>query len=134
LKAASKILAAFGLAALIGGMVFFAAVMAPLVFTKLPPAVAGPFIRAVFPFYYLYCAISAAVAASGFWLRRQRKSALVLLVIIAAVLWAWLWLIPALDAMRAAGNTAGFNRGHSESVYLNAAELLAACWLLLRLV
>ncbi len=115
-------------------MVFFAAVMAPLVFMRLPAAVGDPFIRAAFPFYYLYCAVSAGVAALGFMLLRQRVSVAVLLVIVAAVLWAWFWLLPELDAMRAAGNVAGFDRGHTESVWLNGAELLAACWLLVRLV
>ncbi len=123
-----------GLAVLVGGMVFFAAVMAPLVFTRLPASVGDPFIRAVFPFYYLYCAVSAGVAAVGFLLLRQRVAAAVMLVIVAAVLWAWFWLIPELDAMRAAGNVAGFDRGHSESVWLNCAALLAAGFLLVRLV
>jgi hypothetical protein len=133
-SAAGKIIAVFGLAVLVGGMVFFAAVMAPLVFMRLPAAVGDPFIRAAFPFYYLYCAVSAGVAALGFMLLRQRVSVAVLLVIVAAVLWAWFWLLPELDAMRAAGNVAGFDRGHTESVWLNGAELLAACWLLVRLV
>jgi hypothetical protein len=133
-KAAGKILAAFGLAVLIGGMVFFAAVMAPLIFTRLPAAMGDPFIRSAFPFYYLFCAVSAGLAAVGFVLLRQRICVVVILVIISALLWAWFWLIPELDAMRAAGNMAGFDRGHSESVWLNGAELLAACWLLARLV
>jgi len=134
LKAAGKLLAAFGLAVLVGGMVFFAAVMAPLVFVKLPAAVAGPFIRAAFPFYYLFCAVSAGAAALGFLFLRRRISAVVVLAIIVAVLWAWFWLIPELDAMRAAGNVSGFDRGHSESVWLNGAELIAAICLLFRLV
>jgi hypothetical protein len=128
----ARVISVAGLAVLVGGMVFFAAVMAPLVFIELPPAVAGPFIRAAFPWYYFYCATSAGVAAFGFLLRPQRVSAIVMLVIVAAVLWAWFWLIPALDAMRAAGDTAGFDRGHTESVWLNGAELLAAFWLLVR--
>jgi len=36
-----------------GGMTFFSTVMAPFVFTKLPLETAGPFIRAVFSWYYL---------------------------------------------------------------------------------
>ncbi len=114
-------------------MAFFAAVLAPLVFTRLPASVGDPFIRAVFPFYYLYCAVSAGVAAVGFLLLRQHLAVVVMLVIVAAVLWAWLWLIPELDAMRAAGDVAGFDRGHSESVWLNGAEWLAAGFLLVRL-
>jgi hypothetical protein len=120
------------LAVLLGGMVFFAAVMAPLVFVRLPASVGDPFIRAVFPWYYLYCAVSAGIAALGFLLRRQWVAAGVLLVVVAAVLWAWFWLIPELDALRAAGDMAGFDRGHTESVWLNGAEMLAALWLLVR--
>jgi hypothetical protein len=131
-SAAGKILAVLGLAVLAGGMVFFAAVMAPLVFMQLPPGVAGPFMRAVFPWYYFYCAMSAGVAALGFLLRGQRVSAIVMLAVVAAVLWAWFWLIPELDAMRAAGDTAGFDRGHTLSVWFNGAEFLAALWLLVR--
>jgi hypothetical protein len=37
--------------------------MAPLVFTKLPADQAGRFIRAVFPFYYLYVLATATVGA-----------------------------------------------------------------------
>jgi hypothetical protein len=120
------------LAVLLGGMVFFAAVMAPLVFVRLPASVGDPFIRAVFPWYYLYCAVSAGIAALGFLLRRQWVAAGVLLLVVAAVLWAWFWLIPELDALRAAGDMAGFDRGHTESVWLNGAEMLAALWLLVR--
>jgi hypothetical protein len=46
----SNLAALYTLALIIGGMVFFAAVMTPLVFTKLPPEISGPFIREVFPF------------------------------------------------------------------------------------
>lgn len=35
-----------------GAMLFFGAVIAPLVFTRLPEETAGPFIRQVFPVYY----------------------------------------------------------------------------------
>ena len=41
----------FLLALIIGGMFFFAAIMTPLVFTKLPPEISGPFIRETFPVY-----------------------------------------------------------------------------------
>ena len=38
-------------------MIFFSFVMAPLIFTKLEGEVAGRFIRAVFPWYYLFLGI-----------------------------------------------------------------------------
>ena len=58
-----NLVAVFALALLFGGMIFFAAVVAPLVFTRLPAEHAGRFIRAFFPVYYLYVLISSTVAA-----------------------------------------------------------------------
>ncbi len=132
MTAAGNILILLGLACLVGGMLFFGAVAAPLVFTKLAPDVSGPFIRGVFPWYYGFVATSAAVAALGYLLRGQCISMIVMLLVLAAVLWAWFWLIPYLNAVRDAGNMAAFDRGHQFSTWLNGAELAAALWLLVR--
>lgn len=129
---AGSVLAALGLSALLGGMLFFGAIVAPLVFTKLPPDTAGVFIRAIFPRYYAFIVVSSGLAALGFLLRGQRVSGLVLLLVLAVTCWLWFWLIPHLNALRAAGNTAGFDRGHRLSVWINFAELVAALWLLVR--
>jgi hypothetical protein len=127
------ILAHLGLAALVGGMLFFGAVMAPLVFLRLPLPVAGPFIREAFPWYYGFCSASAAIVLVGFLLRRDWLGVLVPLGVILVTGWLWLYLLPALDAMRAANDAAGFARGHQLSVWLNGAELLASVMLLVRL-
>jgi hypothetical protein len=131
---AGTICATLGLALLVGGMVFFGAIVAPLVFTQLPIEVAGPFIHLIFPWYYGFIASAALLAMFGFSARRQRISAAILCAVLIAVLWAWLWLIPHLNAWREAGQTARFATGHKISTWLNAAELIAAIWLLLRLV
>jgi len=47
----SHVITGLSLALTFGGMIFFSAVMAPLVFTKLPFETAGAFIRQVFPWY-----------------------------------------------------------------------------------
>ena len=129
---AGGILSALGLAALAGGMLFFGIVMAPLVFLRLPPDVAGPFIRTVFPFYYAYLIVSAGLGAFGFWLGRHWVSALLLLLVLAVTLWLWFWLIPHLDALRVAGNMAAFARGHSLSVWVNGGQLCVALALVIR--
>jgi hypothetical protein len=126
------ILAALGLAALVGGMLFFGAIMAPLVFTKLPPDIAGPFIRAAFPRYYGFIIVSAALGTLGFLLRGEALSSIALILIVVLTLWLWIWLIPHLNALRDAGNTIGFNRGHRLSVWMNGVELLTALALLIR--
>ena len=133
MRRAGSILAHLGLASLVGGMLFFGAVMAPLVFLHLPLPVAGPFIRAAFPWYYGYCLGAAGVAALGLLLRRDWLGVLVPVAVILLTCWLWLWLLPALDAMRATGDVAGFTRGHRISVWVNGAELLAAVMLLVRL-
>ena len=127
-----NILTALGLAALVGGMLFFGAVMAPLVFTKLPPEYSGPFIRAAFPRYYAFIIGSALLGGVGFWLRGQAVSTIALLVVAALTVWLWFWFIPHLNALRDAGDMAAFNRGHRFSVWVNGAELSTALWLLIR--
>ena len=129
---AGNILVALGLAALVGGMLFFGAVMAPLVFTKLPADVAGNFIRAAFPFYYAYIIATAAVAAGGFLLRAQVGAASALFVVMAVTVWLLFGWMPHLEAMRVAGDTAGFARGHRFSVWVNGGQLLTAIVLLVR--
>ncbi len=127
-----RILSVLGLAALVGGMLFFGAIMAPLVFTKLPPEVIGPFIRATFPRYYAFMLCTTLVGALGSSLQRQWMPLLVLLALAGLTLFLWLWLIPLLNALREAGNMAGFARGHRFSVWVNGAQLLTALWLLAR--
>lgn len=46
-----------------GGMVFFSAVVAPAVFTKLDEDNAARLIRGIFPWYYLYVIITAGLGA-----------------------------------------------------------------------
>jgi hypothetical protein len=129
----THIVALYTLAVLLGGMVFFASVMAPLVFTRLPPMEAGRFIRAVFPWYYLFVLINAALAAVA--LLPQGLAAVMAGV---AVVTAWLrwWLMPRLnrwsDAAQAGDGAAKrrFDRGHRLSVWVNMLQVLAVGWAL----
>ncbi len=129
---AGSVIAALGLSALAGGMLFFGAVMAPLVFIKLPPEVAGPFIRAAFPFYYGYVVAASGLGAVGFGLRGRAGSAGALLAVGLVTVWLWVWWLPHLEGMRLAGDAAGFAWGHRLSVWVNGAQLMTALWLLVR--
>jgi hypothetical protein len=130
--------AAFAVALLLGGMVFFAAVMAPLVFTQLPAEQAGRFIRAVFPFYYLY--VFATAAGGAIALAWNHPTVAIALAVIALVT---VWLRQGLmqrinvlsDAARAGDGLARarFNRAHRLSVFVNAAQIIAAAWSLVQL-
>jgi len=57
-----ELLAGLALALTWDGMSFLSAVMAPLVFTKLPFESASAFIREVFPWYYLTMGATTLVA------------------------------------------------------------------------
>lgn len=126
------ILALTGLGLLAGGMLFFGAVMAPLVFTKLPLDVAGPFIRTAFPVLYAYCLITAGLSCIGYALLRRALAALVPGAVLLGTLWSWFWLMPRLDAWRLAKNEAAFARGHDISTWVFGAELFLVLLLLIR--
>ncbi len=129
-----NILSALGLASLVGGMLFFGAIMAPLVFTKLPPEFSGPFIRTAFPRYYAFIIAASALGALGFALRGALVSTIALLAVAVVTVWLWAWLIPHLNVLRESRDAAGFARGHRLSVWINGAELVTALWVLVRSV
>ena len=132
------ILATLALALLLGGMVFFAAIVAPNVFTRLPMAQAGPFIRALFPWYYRYLAITSALCAASLIPSRPTDAAIMALATLVT-LWLMFGLMPSLNQQSdqaQAGDTAAkrnFDRGHRVSVIVNVGQLAAAIGVLIHL-
>lgn len=130
--------ALIALALLLGGMAFFAAVVAPLVFTKLPAEHSGRFIRQVFPVYYLWVGATAAVAALALAPVRA-WDALAMAGVAAVTVWLRQGLMPRInrmsDAARGGDGAAarGFGRGHRASVVVNLGQIVVAGAVLLRL-
>ena len=124
-------------ALLLGGMAFFAAVLAPLVFTALPADASGPFIRRVFPAYYLWVTASAAVGALCL-LPLRLPDAAALGLVAASTVWLRQGLMPRVNALSDAAQAgdaaakAGFARAHQLSVLVNVAQMLVALVVLLR--
>lgn len=131
------IVAVFALALLLGGMIFFATVMAPLVFTKLPPNQAGSFIRAVFPIYYLYVLAASVVAAMAL---ASRWDGAVMAAMAVLTIWLRQGLMPRINALgdvARAGDAVAkrrFDAAHRLSVLLNVAQIVAAGAVLARVV
>ena len=67
-------------ALLAGSMLFFSFVMAPLIFIKLDIDVAGKFVRAVFPWYYLLILVLAGLSALTLAALAPLNAALMLLI------------------------------------------------------
>ena len=123
-----RFIALFATALCLGGMVFFAACIAPLVFARLPAEHASRFIRALFPVYYLYVlGLSTAAAIALLPL------SLVAAGLAAASALAALWLrqvlmktINHLSDAAQAGDTAAaarFGRMHRLSVVMNVLQM-----------
>jgi hypothetical protein len=137
------LLAGLALALTFGGMTFFSAVMAPLVFTKLPFETAGAFIREVFPWYYLTMGVSSLIALlvllPGVGAGLAWPAALTALALVGFIV-ARQVLMPMINRARDAevsGDPAAaqrFKRLHGLSVMINGVQwlaVLAALWLIL---
>jgi hypothetical protein len=134
------LLSAIGIACtalLFGGMAFFAAVVAPVTFTRLPAEMAGRFVRGLFPVYYLWVLGTAAAGAVALMPLRV-ADALVLAAIAGSTAWLRQSLMPRINALSDAAQAgdaaakAGFDRAHRLSVIVNVVQMVAAAGVLLR--
>ncbi|MEM8839981.1 MAG: DUF4149 domain-containing protein [Pseudomonadota bacterium] len=116
---------AFGIvSASLGGMLFFGAIIAPLLFSRLSEADSGGFVRAMFPRYYLVFGIASLAAAIFAALDGAVVSAIILFVIFLGFAVARQILMPAINRARDSGDEIRFERLHKGSVYLNAVQLV----------
>ena len=122
--------ALFAIALCLGGMVFFAACVAPLVFSRLPAEHAGRFIRGLFPVYYLYV-LGLSAAASVALLPLSTVAAGLAGAVALSALWLRQVLMKTInrlsDAAQAGDAQAGrrFDRMHRLSVIMNVLQMAA---------
>jgi len=118
---------------LLGAMLFFPSVVAPVVFTSLPEAQAGAFLRSMFPRYYAFMIALSLIAALLFLVGSNQSAFLATLVCLfvgVSTLWVRQWLLPRINAARdaqLAGNFETgrrFDRDHKLSVGINMVQLV----------
>ena len=118
---------------LLGAMLFFPSVVAPVVFTSLPEAQAGAFLRSMFPRYYSFMIALSLIAALLFLVATDEsaeQAAMVCLFVGVSTLWVRQWLLPRINAARdaqlAGDAEAGrrFDRDHKLSVGINLLQLI----------
>jgi len=125
------LIALFCTACLFGGMAFFAALIAPMTFKILPPEVAGRFVRAIFPPYYVWVMATATAGGVALFPLSKLDSG-ILLAVAGLTFWLRQVLMPRInalsDAAKSGDATAGkaFDRAHQLSVAANLAQLVAA--------
>jgi len=128
--------ALFFTALALGGMVFFAFFMTPLVFIKLEREVAAGFLRAVFPIYYQVMAALSIASALPIWYRAE---AMVMAGNAVVFVFVKMLLLPPINRARDArdaGDAAGearFKRLHKLSVLINLAQMIAVAVVFVRL-
>jgi hypothetical protein len=122
---------------LFGGMVLYSFGFAPMVFSALPAADAGRFIRATFPWYYLFVIATAGVGGAILLRSNPRSGAVVLAIAIVGV-FARQVLMPWINAVRdmqlrgIVEAKRRFSLLHGISVILNFIQLIAAGYVLYR--
>jgi uncharacterized membrane protein len=131
------------LAAMVGGIVFFTFVLAPIIFRVLGAESGGRFVRALFPRYYLWNAVLGSVALPAFvagplcfpeyrGISVGVQSAM-LLAIILIMLYGGNSLVPEINRARDLGADGHdrFARLHRRSVLLNGAAMIGGIGLLI---
>tara|TARA_R110002110_G_scaffold156084_6_gene350971 strand:- start:1330 stop:1758 length:429 start_codon:yes stop_codon:yes gene_type:complete len=126
-------------AAIFGGMLFFALVVTPVIFTALQPDASGVLIRKMFPVYYLYMGVLSALATLTVTFTHEVEA--VVLAAVAGLFWlSRQILMPRIDAVREqkraeeSGPAAfSFKRLHRLSVAINLLQILAVLTVLVRI-
>jgi hypothetical protein len=122
---------------LLGSMIFFAAIVTPAVFKFLEREQAGIYLRGLFPRYYMWGAIVAALAAVLAW-PFDSFSGVVVAVVATAFIGVRQLLLPPINVARkgrAAGDEAAskkFAALHRLSVIINLGQMIALVVVLAR--
>ena len=119
---------------LFGGMTFFMAFFAPMVFRNLPRDVAADFMRALFPKYFFVMGIVAALPLLVLIpIHAYRPEGLIMAIVAILFFAARSVLLPTLEKQRAAGNDRAAAALHRTSVLIHLAQWVAVAVVLLRL-
>ena len=109
----------------LGIMLFFSFILAPMIFKVLPPDNAGVFIRAIFPYYYLVNLLILGLV-SGFYIFYQTFILDFYLVLSSALLFFFnlVYLMPKINKLKDERNEKAFKISHFISVVINFAQLI----------
>ena len=112
------------LAIMFGGMVTFQLLFAPLVFIKIDIAIARPFIRAFFPWYYLYFGLLALLLTVVSYLTQHGWLHVVAAVSLLGFIIARQILMPLANRATDSGQPRRFKLLHLSTVVINSLQLL----------
>ena len=110
----------------LGVMLFFSFVLAPMIFKVLPPDNASVFVRAIFPYYYLVNFIILSII-SAFYIYYKTFVIDFYLILTSALLFFFnlIFLMPKINKYKDQQNEKGFKISHFVSVIINFMQLFA---------
>ena len=110
----------------LGVMLFFSFVLAPMIFKVLPPDNASVFVRAIFPYYYLVNFLILSIISS-FYIYYKTFVLDFYLILISALLFFFnlVFLMPKINKYKDQQNEKGFKISHFISVIINFMQLIA---------
>ena len=88
------------LGALVGSMLFFAAVVTPSVFRALPADAAATYLRRLFPLYYLWGLVSSLACSSTAFIAGDSIAGVICALVALLFVYVRLLLLPRIDAQR----------------------------------
>ena len=119
-------------AMILGIMLFFSFVIAPVVFTTLDEENARKFIRRIFPFYYnVNLAISLIVLFAFLYLRKLGLDFYLILAITVLFATSNYLLMPLINKYRDEKQDKKFKYSHFISVVINFAQMICLVFLLI---
>ena len=109
----------------LGVMLFFSFVLAPMIFKVLPPENAGVFVRAIFPYYYLVNLLILCIISS-FYIYYETFVLDFYLILICTLLFFFnlIFLMPKINKYKDQRNEKGFKISHFISVIINFMQLI----------
>ena len=110
----------------LGVMLFFSFVLAPMIFKVLPPDNAGVFVRAIFPYYYLVNLLILCIISS-FYVYYETFVLDFYLILFCTLLFFFnlIFLMPKINKYKDQQNEKGFKISHFLSVIINFMQLIA---------
>jgi hypothetical protein len=109
----------------LGIMLFFSFILAPMIFKVLPPDNAGVFIRAIFPYYYLINLLILGLV-SAFYIFYETFILDFYLILVSALLFFFnlVYLMPKINKLKDERNEKAFKISHFISVVINFVQLI----------
>ncbi len=110
----------------LGIMLFFSFILAPMIFKVLSPENAGIFVRAIFPYYYLVNLLILGVI-SIFYIFYKTFTLDFYLILTTALLFLFnlIFLMPKINQHKDQKNERAFKISHFISVIINFSQLIA---------